>query len=514
MRARKGTVYLVGAGPGDPGLITWRGLQMVRTADVLVYDRLVSPELILETSPASRRIYVGKAASRHALPQVKINELLAREASAGYAVCRLKGGDPFLFGRGGEEADHLAERGIPFVVVPGVTSALAVPAYAGIPVTDRRVASSVTITTGRGDVERTEPAVNWRAFAGDGTLVILMGVKNLSEITGELLASGRPGSTPAAAIRMGTTGRQQTIVSDLSHLAEEASRCNLTPPAVLVIGEVVRMRQRLSWFEGRPLAGLRVLVPRPPHQASELAERLREAGAEPLAFPLIRIEPLPVDLTRVRAVLTETWEWVIFTSANGVAAFAHHLLEAGLDWRSLAGARLAAIGPGTARALQECKLRPDFVPSRAIAESLAEELPDICPGARVLLPRAKEARDVLPEILAGKGARVEALPVYRTLPEEEGAAALTAALKEDQVDVVVLTSSSTARALVEAVGLEPLRRCAIASIGPITSQTARELGLEIAIEATTHTMDGLLSVMGEHFASVVNDSTYDIRGAR
>jgi uroporphyrinogen III methyltransferase / synthase len=492
----RGTVYLVGAGPGDPGLITRRGLDVLRQADVVVYDRLASPELLLEARPEARLIYVGKSPERHALTQDEINEVLAQEGGAGNTVCRLKGGDPFLFGRGGEEADHLRERSVPFVVVPGVTSAISAPAYAGIPVTDRRAASSVAIATGHEEADKEEGRVDWTALAtAADTLVVLMGMRHLREIAAELIAGGRPATTPAAVVQWGTTGRQRVVYADLDGIADEVKRQAITHPAILVVGEVVSLSHGIQWFTGGALRGLRVLVTRPRQQASALAELLREHGAEPVIASVIRVEPVPIPAERLRELSGRPWDWVLFTSANGVTALREHLLQADLDWRALAGARLGAIGPGTAAAIRGQGLRVDFVPSRAIAESLAEELPEIQPGARVLLARAEEARDVLPQRIAERGGEVEVLTTYRTVPDARGLELLRTVLEEGDLDVITLTSSSAARNLVEAAGVEALKAYPVACIGPITADTAREMGLDVAAEATEHTLPGLIAAL-------------------
>ncbi len=507
---RQGTVYLVGAGPGDPGLITRRGLDVLQAADAVIYDRLVNQELLLEARSDAQMIYVGKASGRHSLTQDEINKVLAEEASKGSSVCRLKGGDPFLFGRGGEEADYLVQRGIPFVVVPGVTSALAAPAYAGIPVTDRRVASSLAIATGHEDLGKTGSAVNWGALAqATDTLVVLMGMKKLGDITRQLLEAGRDPTTPAAVIRWGTTGLQQVMASDLAQVANEAARRGFAAPAVLVIGSVVDLRQRLTWFDQRPLCGLRVLVPRPRHQASRLAELLREAGAEPFVCPLIRIAPIPPEADRLTSLLTREWDWVVFTSANGVTCFGRQLRDVGLDWRSLAHAHLAAMGPGTAAALDALGLRVDFVPPHAVAECLADELPEISSTSRVLLPRAAEARNVLPDTLRQRGAHVEVIDVYRTVPDESGVSLLKTALDDNDIDIATFTSSSMVRNVVTALGAEALSGCRVACIGPITARTARECGLTVDVEPETHTMPGLVTALETYFAAVRARSPHD-----
>lgn len=498
---RAGTVYLVGAGPGDPGLITRRGLEILRGADVIVHDRLASSELLLEAKTDAKLIYVGKAASSHALTQEEINRLLAQEAKAGRSVCRLKGGDPFLFGRGGEEAEYLVEEGVQFEVVPGVTSALAVPAYAGIPVTDRRWASSVAIATGHEQAEKDRGPVNWARLArAADTIVVLMGMKNLTEIIRELVAGGRDPATPAAVIRWGTTGQQRTLISTLFRVAEEAERKGFSAPAILVVGDVVAMSQRLDWCQRRPLRGLRVLVTRPRHQASVLAERLREAGAEPVVCSLLRLQSVPVEESHLRALLSQAWDWVIFTSANGVSCFSEQIRKVGLDWRALAGARLAAMGPGTRSALEQFGLSTEFVPSRAVAEALAEELPGVGPGTRVLLPRAAEAREALPELLQARGASVEQLATYRTVADREGASFLRSALEQKEFNVITFTSSSGVRAFVELIGRELLGGVSVACIGPITAATARKCGLTVEVEAKEHTIPGLVAALEAYAA--------------
>ena len=498
----KGTVYLVGAGPGDPGLITRRGLDILRCADVVVYDRLVSPELLLEARPDARLVYVGKAAASHSLTQDEICQLLKDEAEAGRSVCRLKGGDPFLFARGGEEADSLAEAGIPFVVVPGVTSALAAPAYAGIPVTDRRVASSVVIATGHEDINKADSSVDWGRLAqAADTIVVLMGMKNLRTITSDLVAGGRATTTPAAVVRWGTTGRQQTLVSDLAKIADEVENRGLTAPVVLIVGDVVAMRERISWFDGRPLSGRSVLVARPRQGAGVLAELLRQSGAEPVVCPMIRVDPLPIDGPRIEVLMRQRWDWVLFTSANGVACFRRQLLSSGHDWRSLADARLGVIGPGTASALEGDGLRVDFVPSRAVAESFAAELPEVSRNTRVLLPRAANARSILPDRLQEKGASVEVFELYRAVPDEAGVSLLKSILDEGRIDVFAFASASTVHSVVDAVGGEAVGRGVVACIGPITANAARERGLTVDIEAKTHTIPGLVEALERHFAA-------------
>jgi uroporphyrinogen III methyltransferase/synthase len=350
--------------------------------------------------------------------------------------------------------------------------------------------------TGHEDAEKDATTIDWQALArAVDTIVVLMGMKHLDDIAGQLVRSGRSPDTPAAVIQWGTTARQRIVTSDLFHIGAAAAESGITHPAVLVVGDVVALGDSLRWFQPGPLAGLRVLVTRPRHQASKLAEMLRARGAEPVIASVIRVEPIPVASDRLRALMSESWDWVVFTSANGVTSFRDHLLSAGRDWRALGAAKLAAIGPGTADALMASGLRVDFVPSSAIAESLAEELPAASNGTRVLLPQAQEARDILPDTLRGRGAVVEVLPVYQTVPDEQGLSLLRTALGDDGVDAVTFTSSSAVRSLVDAVGTEPLSNCAIASIGPITSATAREHGLRVDTEAEQHTLPGLVAAL-------------------
>jgi len=497
---KAGTVYLVGAGPGDPGLITVRGLEVLREAEVIIHDRLANPQLLLEARADARLVYVGKESSNHALPQDEINRLLAAEAQAGHSVCRLKGGDPFLFGRGGEEADHLRAQGIPFEVVPGVTSALAAPAYAGIPVTDRRAASSLAIMTGHAGSGK-QDSVDWRRLAAAAdTLVVLMGTRNLPEITLQMLEAGRDPALPAAVIRWGTTGRQRVLVSDLAGIADEVARRGFAAPAVLVVGEVAGFAGRLAWFGQGPLQGLRVLVTRPRGQAGALPALLRARGAEPIVCALQRIEPIPVPPESTRALMSQPWDWLLFTSANGVETFSGCLLAAGLDWRALGRARLGAIGPGTASALTRLGLRADCIPASAVAETLAQALPEVGPDTRVLLPRAAGAREALPALLGERGAAVEVVETYRAVPDEAGIALAKAALAEAEVDVATFASSSAVTTALDLLGRTALEECDIACIGPVTAATAREAGLRVAVEATEHTMPGLVAALEEYAA--------------
>jgi uroporphyrinogen III methyltransferase/synthase len=502
-----GKVYLVGAGPGDPGLLTVKGLKLLARADVIVYDQLAGPELLEEARPEAEVIYVGKKAGGHTLPQGGINQLLVDKAKAGLRVVRLKGGDPFVFGRGGEEAEVLAAAGVPFEVVPGVTSAVAVPAYAGIPVTHRAYTTLVTFITGHEDPTKEESTIPWANLGKNpGTLVFLMGVKNLAENCRRLVEAGRSGDTPAAVIQSGTLPGQRTVTGTLADIAAKARQAGIEPPAILVVGGVAALRQRLAWWEKRPLFGKTAVITRTREQASALAELLSEAGARCLEIPTLEIAP-PDDFGPLDKALENlsNYAWVIFTSANGVAAFFQRLFDKGLDVRALGGAKVAAIGPATAQALRERGLVADVVPSRFQAENLAQALlPRIAPGARVLLARAQAAREVLPEILAQAGIQVEVAPVYQArrpagIPEEA-----RPFIESGRIDILTFASSATVHnfaALVSRDKLQELARTAVvAAIGPITAATLEDYGLTPRIQPQEFTIPALAAAVIDFFA--------------
>ena len=503
---KSGIVYLVGAGPGDPGLITVRGLECLRRAEVVVYDRLIPQAILKEARPDAEMIYVGKAAADHALPQEQINEVLAQKAQEGKVVCRLKGGDSFIFGRGGEEALYLQERGLAFEIVPGVTSAIAAPAYAGIPLTHREFASSVAFVTGQEDAEKSDSTINWEGLAsGPDTLVFLMGMKNLPEITANLMRNGKPSNTPVALVRRGTTPEQQTVVGTLGNIVEKARAAKLTPPVAIVVGKVVQLREQLAWFEKKPLFGKRIVVTRSREQASDLSSRLSELGAEVIEFPVIKPVAMPADKEFLCNL--PSYDWVIFTSVNGVKFFVEQLREVGRDVRALGNAKIAGIGPATAEALESAGLKVDFHPSQFVAEKVLEEFPENPAGMRILIPRAKQAREVLPKGLREKGATVDVYHVYETLPEAEGAEELKARLTAGEVDVVCFTSSSTVQNFMAAVGaggeLPPNAGITFASIGPITTKTAEEAGIKVQVEAAEHTIPGLVDSLCRYFEGEV-----------
>jgi uroporphyrinogen III methyltransferase/synthase len=498
-------VYLVGSGPGDPGLITVKGLDCIRRADVIIYDHLVSEEFLKEAKEGAEIIYVGKEGSRHTLEQDEINRLLAEKAQTGRVVVRLKGGDPFVFGRGGEEAVYLAERGIPFEVVPGITAAIAAPAYAGIPVTHRGYTSTLGLLTGHEDPTKGGSAIPWdKISTAMGTLAIYMGIKNLPYIVGELLKHGRPKDTPVAVIRWGTTAQQKTIVGTLGDILEKTK--GLEPPAVTVVGEVVKLREYLNWFETRPLYGKTVVVTRARDQASDFARELEELGARVIEFPTIKIVE-PEDFTPLDRELRrlESFHWVIFTSVNGVDCFFNRLFQLGSDARALKGVKICAIGPATAQAVRRYYLRVDCQPSKYVAEEVLEELKrrEELADKRILMPRADIARSFLPEELKKLGAEAVEVTAYRTLlvhPEELD---LLEKLRAGEIDVVTFTSSSTVRNFVEIIGKENLAqldgKVRFVSIGPITTRTAEELGIKVYLEAKEYTIPGLVKTIKEGF---------------
>jgi uroporphyrinogen III methyltransferase / synthase len=492
-----GVVYLVGAGPGDPGLMTRRSLELIAAADVILHDRLIPPGALDGARPNAELRYVGKEPGAPAMEQEDINALLVELGRAGRRVVRLKGGDPFVFGRGGEEAEALAAAGVAFEVVPGVTAGVAAPAYAGIPVTHRDMASAVAFVTGHEDPAKetrtggSEPAaarataLDWEALARfPGTLVFYMGIRNLPLISERLRASGRDPREPAAVVARGTLSGQQTVTAPLDEIAQRAAEAGLRPPAITVVGPVAGLRDTLAWLERRPLHGQVVAVTRARAQASGLAARLRDLGAEVLETPAIRIEPRSVLLAR-----PESYDVICFTSPNGVRVYFEALDR---DARALAGVTVAAIGPGTGAELERHGVRPDVVPERFVAEGLLEALPDVR-GKRVLVARAAEARDVLPEGLRERGASVHVLPLYDTVAEPLSDKQRRAL---EGVSYVTFTSSSTVRHFLDGGGGLPDGARA-ASIGPVTSATLREHGIEPHVEATQHDIDGLVRAIVE-----------------
>ena len=501
-----GKVFLVGAGPGDPRLLTVGAMNCLKAADVVVYDHLADESILSYVPANAERIYVGKQSCKHTMRQEDINVLLADKADEGKIVVRLKGGDPFVFGRGGEEALVLLERNIPFEVLPGVTSAISVPAYAGIPVTHRGVAVSFAVITGHEDPTKAESHIRWEHLAtGVDTLVFLMGVANLPVITKNLIDNGRPADTPAAIIRWGTRADQETYVTTVGEAAEMVRRDGIRPPAIFIVGDVVKLREQLRWFDRadiRPLHGKRILITRARAQASALTEKLTALGASCIETPVIRIAAPADDYAALDHAIGElhSYHWVIFTSVNGVEHFFARLAHAEKDTRALGYAKVAAIGSATAEALRAYGIHVDLVPKEFRAEAVVEALKDILPPrARILLPRAQEARDVLPESLRTYGAMVDVVAAYETVPELDGGAELAARLTNGEIDFVTFTSSSTVKNLVQQLGnITPLQQVKIACIGPVTADTARNFALEPDIVAETYTIDGLVNAIKEY----------------
>jgi uroporphyrinogen III methyltransferase / synthase len=473
----RGMVYLVGAGPGDPGLLTARAIELLGRADVVLYDKLIPREALGFAPAGAELIDVGKIGGGPQVPQEETERLIVEHARAGRTVVRLKGGDPFVFGRGGEEAQRLLAAGIPFEVVPGVTSGIAAPAYAGIPVTFRGAASAVAFVTGHEDPAKPETAIDWEALARfPGTLVFYMGVRQLPRIAERLIAAGRPAEQPAAIVERGTFAEQRSLAATLGTLPDRAREAGVGAPAITVIGDVAGLRDELAWFERRPLTGRTVVVTRARAQASALAARLRELGARVVEAPAIRTEPLEVVVPPV-----ERYDLICVTSPNG----AERLLEVVRDARALAGPVIAAIGPGTARALRAGGIEADVVPERAVAEGLVEALRDT-PVSRALVARAEEARDVLEVALRERGAEVDVLALYRTVAEP-------IADPPDSADYVTFTSASSVRSYLGAASMPEGARTV--SIGPATSAALREYGREPDVEAAVHTPDGLVDAL-------------------
>ncbi|MGI8957580.1 MAG: uroporphyrinogen-III C-methyltransferase [Chthoniobacterales bacterium] len=504
-KAEPGRCYLVGAGPGDLGLATLRAKQLVERAEVVVYDYLCNPEILQWAPETAEIIYAGKKAGAHTLNQDEINALLVEKARAGKRVVRLKGGDPFLFGRGGEEAQALAAASIPFEVVPGVTSAIAAPAYAGIPVTHRGMTSHVTFFTGHEDPEKTESSLDFEALAKlGGTQVMLMGVERIEAIAQQMQEHGARADLPVALIRWGTTGRQEVIRGTLRDIGQRVAEQNFAPPAVAIFGEVVSLGKELDWHKARPLAGKRIVVTRSRKQAGALSEQLRDLGAEAIELPTIRIEP-PSDLRAFAELVQDAhgYDWIVFTSPNGVTAFFEMFYKLYDDARDIGGARIAAIGPATAQRVREFHLKVDLQPDEFVAEAVVREFKkggDI-ENLRILIARAEEARDLLPRELGALGAIVDVAVAYRTVAETSDRTEARSRLVAEGADMITFTSSSTVENFL-ALGLPWPAGMKVASIGPITSKTARDRGLTIAVEATRHDIPGLVEAIRRHYSSI------------
>ena len=507
MNGMNGKVYLIGAGPGDYRLLTLKACDCLKMAETVVYDRLADERILQYAPRGAEFIYVGKASSQHTMTQDKICQLLVDLAQEGKTVVRLKGGDPFVFGRGGEEALLLQENGLPFEIVPGVTSAISVPAYAGIPVTHRGVAASFAVVTGHEDPTKENSDINWQQLAtATDTVVFLMGVANLPKITARLMENGRSGDTPVAIIRWGTKAQQQVWTSTVAEAAEMAKREAFKPPCIFLVGNVVKLREKLAWFDNpklKPLFGKRVLVTRARAQASMLTAKLEALGAACTEAPAIRIQP-PADgfgaLDEAVGKI-DSFNWLIFTSANGVNYFFDRLLAAGRDSRALGRAKICAIGSATAKALQGYGIIADVVPSEFRAEGILAALEGkVSTEDKVLLPRAAEARNVLPEELGRKGIDVIVVPAYETVAGEADGSEICRQLSEGEIDVITFTSSSTVKNLAKILGegaAELINSVKTAAIGPVTAATCREQGIRVDIEAKEYTIDGLVDGLVE-----------------
>ena len=501
-----GKVYLIGAGPGDPGLITVKGLRCLQKADLVVYDRLVDRRLLAKARDGVELVFVGKDPGERVMEQTQINRYLVERAQEGRVIARLKGGDPFVFGRGGEEAQALDQAGVPFEVVPGVTSAIAAPAYAGIPLTHRELSSSFTVVSGSEDPSKEEPAVRWDLLARNGgTLVVLMGWRALDKITRILIKEGMPSSTPVALVCWGTEPYQRTVTGMLENIVQLGKEVGLSPPVVAVIGPVVDLRREVRWFDNRPLFGKRVLVTRSRAQASVLSEMLEEEGAEPMEVPAIEFRPVE-DYTRLDNAIgsLDSYSWVIFTSANGVEAFFGRMQSLEQDSRAFGGIKVGAIGPATAACLAQYGIRADFVPPEYVSEALVQSMEAFeLKGDRVLLPRSDIGRDELADGLAHLGAQVEQLSVYRTVVPEDSRQKARELLAHGNVDLVTFTSSSTVHNLVDLLDGESslLDGALVACIGPITARAAEEMGLRVDIVAQEYNIAGLVSALKGYFAN-------------
>ena len=499
---KPGTVYIIGAGPGDPGLITVRGAECLGRADVVVYDYLVSGEILRGAPAGARLVYVGKIGGRHNIAQEDLNRILVDEALKGHTVARLKGGDPFIFGRGGEEAESLQQAGIPFEVVPGVTSAIAAPAYAGIPLTHRAFTSTVAFVTGHEDPAKSESAIDWKSISTIGTLVFLMGVKNLPRITARLIENGRDPATPVALIRWGTTPDQETLTGTLATIADLAESSKFTPPALCVVGEVVSLRDSLAWFEKKTLFGKGIVITRPERQAEELAALLRERGARIISFPTIEIVP-PANFDDLdRAIENiEQYEWIIFTSANGVRSFFERFSTLRGDIRDLKGIRICTIGPATRACVEGYHIPVDLVPEEYLSEGVVEAFKkqDIR-GTKILLPRAEIAGDVIPAGLSAMGARVDVAVSYRTVCPGGDSSEMQKLMEEGKVDVLTFTSPSTVYNFMDMVGGKKAipDRVGIACIGPVTEEACKKVGLRVDIMQGPYSIPGLVEAIEKY----------------
>ncbi|HWI39884.1 MAG TPA: uroporphyrinogen-III C-methyltransferase [Verrucomicrobiae bacterium] len=504
--SKKGFVSLIGAGPGDPGLLTLKGRDCIASADVVIYDYLANQALLRFASPGAELIYAGKVGGQHNREQRQINELIVAKALEGKKVARLKGGDPFIFGRGGEECEALLDAGIPYEVVPGVTAGIGAAAYAGIPLTHRDVTTSVAFVTGHEHPGKDESEIDWEKLSlGSGTVVFYMGVRNLPTIVENLMAHGRSPKTPVALVRWGTRPEQEVLSGTLSDIVDKVRKHGFKAPAVTIVGEVVRLRERLRWFDDRPLFGRGILVTRAADQAGEFSALLEKEGAAVFECPTIRLVP-PEDWSELDDAVSRlhTFDWTVFTSANAARFFFDRLEAAGGDARAFGACRVCAVGPRTGSLLRELGIRPDLVPEDYKAEGVMAALADIgVAGRRILFPKADKAREVIPSGLSALGAEVTAPVAYRNVPPDGIPADALQALEEKRIHCVTFTSSSTAENLARMVGenrlLKLLEGVAVASIGPITTRTCLELGLRVDIEPEKYTIPALTEAIISHF---------------
>lgn len=499
-------VYLIGAGPGDPDLITVKGKECLQKADIIVYDYLVNESLLSLVRKDVEIIYVGKKSGLHSMSQKEINHLLIENAKKGLTVARLKGGDPFIFGRGGEEAMELSKEGIKFEIVPGVTSAIAVPAYAGITLTHRDFASTVCFITGHEDPNKEMSGINWDALTKfSGTLVFLMGIGNIEKIARKLTEKGMPSNSPVAVVGSGTMPTQRTITGTLDNISQKAKDAVLTPPGVIVVGDVVNLREHINWFESRPLFGKRILVTRPEDQAADFIRALSEFGAQCLLFPTIKIIP-PATWEGLDGAIEglSRYDWILFTSVNGVKYFFERLLVASKDVRHLKGIKIGVIGPKTTAALMDRGISPDMIPDRYWAEGIVEALERYpIERKRILLPRPAIARDYMPKELKSLGAIVDVVEAYQTVQLEYSQDQLGELFNNGRIDMITFTSPSTVTnflALFEGTSIyEEISKTEVACIGPITAQKATEVGLKVTIVPDEYTVDALVRAIVEFY---------------
>jgi len=506
MTSSIGKVYLIGAGPGDTGLITVKGLECVKKADVIIYDYLANERLLDQRRTEAELIYVGKQGGRHTLPQDEINSLIVRKAKEGKIVARLKGGDPFIFGRGGEEAEELVDNGVPFEVVPGVTAATSVPTYAGIPLTHREHTASVAFVTGHEDPTKEESKVHWdRIATGIGTLVFFMGMKNLQNIVNNLITHGRSPETPIALIQWGTRTDQKVVTGVLKDIVLKVKEAKLGPPAIIVVGEVVRLRQKLNWYESKPLFGKRVIVTRSRDQASVFAEKLIDLGATTVEFPTIDVVPPSSwdELDNAIGIL-ETFDWLILTSANAVRFFMERLRSVGKDIRMLKGVNICVVGPKTAESLERYGLKADLIPAEFKAEGVLAALGGVrVKGQKFLIPRAKVAREVIPDRLREMGDDVTVATAYENVRPALDADRMKKLFRENKITTVTFTSSSTVHNFIEILGQKEyktfLEGVDVACIGPVTAKTAEEYGMKVAIMPKEYTIPAFVDAIVEHY---------------